>query len=211
MRWRFFSVKGQCRLRTSLCAKASSSPTISMPSGCSRGGRWLWAITRMPNALAKAAVSRPIWPRPMMPNVCPFSSVSGAFQKQNQGSQPRPLANRLGVGCHVLGQVEHVREDYLRYGRRGVGRDVRDRDATGTGGSEVDDVVAGGQHADVLEIGQAADALSIQHGFVGKHDLGIGCPLGDQPGRGTVVGLHLAKRFEEPSRGHRGWPCMHQG
>ena len=99
-------------------------------------------------------------------------------------------------GHRARRQGEHVREDSLRYSRRGVGRDVRDRDATGTGGSEVDDVVAGGQHADVLELGQAADALGIQYGFVDKHDLGIGCPLGDQPGRGTVVGLHLAKRFE---------------
>ena len=89
------------------------------------------------------------------------------------------MAHRLCMRRDVLCKVQHVSENHLRNGRRGVGRYVCDRHATSTGCSEVDDVVAGGQHTDVFEIGQAADVPGIEHGLVGEHDLGIGSSIGD--------------------------------
>ena len=70
-----------------------------------------------------------------------------------------------------------MRENHLRHRRRRVGRDVRDWHTARPGGGEVDDVVAGGQHAAVTQLGQAPDRLGTQDGFVREHDLGVGSAL----------------------------------
>ena len=77
-------------------------------------------------------------------------------------------------------------EDHLGDGARGVAGDVADGDVSLAGGGDVDDVMAGGEDADISQLGQLVDDFPGEAGFVGQDDFGGGC-AGDGFGGGRAV------------------------
>ena len=92
--------------------------------------------------------------------------------------------------------VEQMAEDHLCHTLGGVGGYVGDDDVLPAGHFEVNDVVAGGEYADVLEAWQHVEYGGIEHDFVGEHNF---CALASCHyfvGCGAFVGFHFSQFFE---------------
>ncbi len=110
--------------------------------------------------------------------------------------RPAPVAHGLRVVRHVLRQLEQMREDHLRHGRRAVGRHVRHRNVPFARRLDVHDVVAGGQDADVFQLGQLPEDRRVEHGLVGEDDLRVLRARDHLVRRRAVIDLGRAERLQ---------------
>ena len=102
----------------------------------------------------------------------------------------------LAVKRRLARHLQHERGGVLRDGVGAVGGDVRDDDAALLGSGHVNDVVPGGQDADVGELGERRLCLSGEGHLVGEEEP---CALGtgqDVVVGGAVVDAKLAQRLE---------------
>src|SRR5262249_36841408 len=81
-----------------------------------------------------------------------------------------PLAGADGVGMQldILAELEEEGEDELRHRSSAVGGDVRDGDAALFRGLDIDDVVAGGEDADVAELWELGEDIAGKRRLVGE-------------------------------------------
>ena len=120
-----------------------------------------------------AATVRPMRPQPTMPIVMPANSTRGRFAVAEVGL-PRPVAAAHfgGVMCHVLREIQQVRENHLGHRAWSRSRYVGHQHVVLRGRLEIDHVVAGGQHADAAQTVELRDGLARQKGLVGQQDVG---------------------------------------
>ena len=96
----------------------------------------------------------------------------------------------------VLRELQQQREGVLRHGARAVGRHVRHHDAALLRCFDIDDVVAGGGHADALQLRERLDLCAMQHGLVCDGDLRVRGAHGNIAWRRAVKDLARAKRLQ---------------
>ena len=77
---------------------------------------------------------------------------------------------RLAVVLHLLGNVQQMGKYQLGYGVGTVGWNIRHKYTVLTGSLGINDIVASGQHADVLELRKGSYMVRFDAGFVGKYD-----------------------------------------
>lgn len=109
---------------------------------------------------------------------------------------PFALANALGVAFDAAGVAQNMSEDHLGDRLGAVGGNVGYGDGAGSGGVEVHDVYAGGEDADVFELGEGSDGVCVEDDFVGQDDVGCRAPFDDFVESSAVVDGAVAKRAE---------------
>jgi hypothetical protein len=89
-------------------------------------------------------------------------------------TRPGPGMHGLGVVADVMGDFQQQRKDRLRDGGRAVAGDDADRDALLFRRLDVDDVVAAGGDADVLQLRTGRHDLGGDRDLVGQQAVGAG-------------------------------------
>ena len=155
------ALDGRWSVMKSAWAQSSSSVSSSAPrsSATWEAMNGSWATSRISNAWARRATSRPMRPKPTTPSVLPRSSESLECLLL-----PSPILH-LGVRQGDRpGQREHQRARVLRDTDAGGRGRVHDEDATRTGRVEVDVVDPGSRARNDAEVRGSSDEVRIDRG-----------------------------------------------
>ena len=71
---------------------------------------------------------------------------------------------------HLLADVQKMRKHHLRYGVGAIGRNIGNNHSPCLGCFRIYDIKACGQYADVAQVRQGVDGISVEHGLVGQED-----------------------------------------
>ena len=96
----------------------------------------------------------------------------------------------------MLRDVEDVCKDHLRNGSSAVCRNIGDDDTPFFGSFGIDNVISGGEHSDVFQIGQGGYGFCVEHNFVCQQYVCSGSALQYFGRGGTVVNGAFSQTFQ---------------
>lgn len=82
--------------------------------------------------------------------------------------------HRLGMVLHLLGDVQDMGKNHLRYRIGAIRRYIGNDNAAFAGCIDINDVISGSHHSDIFQLWQCSHHFGCNDNLIGQHHLGIG-------------------------------------
>ena len=109
---------------------------------------------------------------------------------------PASLAALAGIVADAVGDVQDVCKRHLGHALGAIGRNIRDHDAPLGCCLHVDNIIARGEHADILQARQLRKHLVGNEHLINKNNIGILGSFHDERCRRAVVDRELAQLLQ---------------
>ena len=115
-------------------------------------------------------------------------------------STPVAISHTGVVQGRLRGQLEQQCKGHLRHRLGAVAGDIGHRNIAGGRCAGVYDIITGGEHADIAQLGQGLDDLGGYECFISEHNFRAGSPFGYLRGRCAIVYGQVAQRAQRVPR-----------